>query len=185
MDTEQIRWRWLLTGIALVLSACASNLPSVDGILIRSGGETQLLSIRQDLRQDVSAAMVDSTGSMHCCLRTASHALLLGQSPVSSLDGKPVYRYVILLEGDLRNQQRSVTAGYLGVAVPAGANVRKKDRQTFLVTADKDERQLTVCLSQEGVHIVIQTAKQGLPSQHLYYELGYDVEPNCPPDILR
>jgi hypothetical protein len=106
-----------------------------------------------------------------------------GISTVASdeLDGKEVHKYVLI------NNSYVFTNDFPGIALIISSDEFNKNNLTInkvgdglVIKKDKKEYAFSLCNSQEGIHLY---SKDNESKIHLYYSLGYEIQPTCSDDV--
>lgn len=163
---------WLLVGLA-----CARDEMPLLGIVSVHKDDLKLHATSAYLERGSEFGLVDASGRYRCCLAISGEGVTENESPLSDDAGTTIKSYPVELRGDLA-ADRGVR-NVFGVAIRTGVSVVSSSAQAYVLRDGITEMQLTVCTSSEGLHVALKRSNGGSPA-HLYYYLGYDVEPTCP-----
>lgn len=167
---------YLLTGLTLLLLSPhlihANELTSslAIGIVTRDNSSLLISTTKKSLRDDI--VLICSPVNRVCKSILSESLVVVGanESVEDVATGKNIYTYSIL-------DDKSLTDIDIAIVHPKAST--GKVNVTFggdniLVTANKHKYSISLCASNEGVHIYSDPKKF-----HLYYSLGYEVIANC------
>jgi len=157
--------------------ASAEEGGPVLGVLSQTADDISLYSILTDIMPEESMGLLDETGVYLCCLSVRGKPVAQRDAPLSDYAGGPISVYPAKLQGEAAEHFRSTPV--FGAALRQGVRVvdSRSGVHTLLYAGKKT--QLTMCASREGVHLIVRPYASERVLMHLYYYLGYDVEPTC------
>ena len=159
--------------------AQASNVDPVVGVIAQKNGKLNLYSTSKTLKAHHKIGLLDSVGKYTCCLYVNRHlANDVGvDTPLIDYSGALVNVYALEFRGRLAKKFQEERP--FGVALRQGARVFEIKQNTYTLHYAGEKTVLTICTSQEGLHIITKRLSDDRPLAHLYYYFGYDVEPTC------
>lgn len=162
----------------------SQSLAGVDtgnvGLLIIENDKQSLITTKEMItKNDIITSEYVSNNNIQCCIRidiTQIGKKQLFDSATDVFLNKPVYSYDIKKATLLKN------INFIGMTYIGNEAFDNNTSRTLtkrrLKTSGKNSIDIYLCLSQEGIHLY--TLNNSKLSQHIYYNLGYEVTPNCP-----
>ena len=150
------------------------------GLLIVENDKQSLITTKEVMtKNDVITAEYISNNKIQCCITidiTQIGKKRLFESATDELLNKSVYSYSIKNTMSLKNIN-FIGVTYIG-SEALDNNTSLIINKRHLKTSGKKPSDIYLCLSQEEIHLY--TLNNSKLSQHIYYNLGYEVTPNCP-----
>jgi len=162
----------------------SQSLAGVDtgnmGLLIVENDKQSLITTKKIItKNDVITSEYISNNKIKCCIKINISQVNKKQffnSATDELLNKPVYSYSIKNTMPLKNIN-FIGITYIG-SEALDNNTSLIINKRHLKTSGKNPIDIYLCLSQEGIHLY--TLNNSKLSQHIYYNLGYEVTPDCP-----
>ncbi|TBL46884.1 hypothetical protein EYY98_23600 [Obesumbacterium proteus] len=150
------------------------------GLLIIENDKQSLITTKEIItKNDIITSEYVSNNKIQCCIRIDITQIGKKQFFDSATDvflNKPVYSYDIKKATPLKN------INFIGMTYIGNEAFDNNTSRTLTIrhlkTSGKNSIDIYLCLSQEGIHLY--TLNNSKLSQHIYYNLGYEVTPNCP-----
>jgi hypothetical protein len=151
-------------------------------VKLNEGGPNYLYSAQKISQGDTVYFQIPKDDQPSCCGQISAKAATLAALDPDATDyssDRTLYRYRINVTGV------STTLPFLGIAVIGNKMSVKQDGTSRIIARQGNTTtDLHLCTSQEGVHVVTQSA--GKQESHLYIYLGYDIEnPTCTPALVK
>ncbi|EPO3374185.1 hypothetical protein [Enterobacter hormaechei] len=168
---------YLLMGLTLLLlsphliHANELNSSLAIGIVTRDNSSLLISTTKKSLRDDI--VLICSPVNRVCKSILSESLVVVGanESVEDVATGKNIYTYSLL-------DDKSLTDIDIAIVHPKAStgkvNVTFGVENNILVTDNKHKYSISLCASNEGVHIYSDPKKF-----HLYYSLGYEVMANC------
>lgn len=161
--------------------AQAKNIDPLVGFIAQKDGKLNLYTTSQTIKAHQKIGLLDSVGKHTCCLNV-NHKLASdagADTPLIDYSGASVNMFALEFKGKLGKQFQGKRL--FGVALRQGARVVEIKQNAYTLQYAGEKISLTVCTSQEGLHVITKQLSDDRPLAHLYYYFGYDVEPTCGP----
>lgn len=167
----------LLATCALATPAHALGLSPVAGVIASKNNSIHLYTSSQNIQIRQKLSLLDASGKITCCFEIGKKFTAAVDSPLSDFADAPIYVYRLTLHGKAVTQFQESQP--FGAALRRGAKIAGAHIETYTIEYAGEKTLLRLCTSSEGVHFISSKPGQKQPLSHLYYYLGYDVEPSC------
>jgi hypothetical protein len=155
----------------------AAETGPVAGVFSQKVDNILFYATSADIKPDQSLRLLDRDGNYSCCLVVTGKPVIKTDTPLSSEAGGPISGYPVKLQREAVKHFKGMTV--FGVALRRNTKVVDSSSDTYTLLYAGKKTRLTLCTSQEGVHIRSLSYDDEKVLTHLYYYLGYDVEPTC------
>ena len=180
MDVKEIILLFFV--ILHIGSAQAQIADPLAGVVVEKNAEVKLYTTSSDIKYHARIAILDPFGNLTCCLTTEKQLTEEFEIPLLDYGDDPVNVYVIKHDkSDIDFSDKRL----FGVALQSGAKIVNSKDNVHTVQYAGASISLTICTSQEGMHVITKNADDGRLLKHLYYYFGYDVRPTCDPVLLQ
>ena len=159
--------------------AQGKNTDPLVGIIAQKENKINLYTPSSAIKTHQKIGLLDSVGKYTCCLYVNRQLAsdVGADAPLIDYSGASVNVYALEFRGRLAKKFQAERP--FGVALRQGARVVEIKQNTYNLHYAGEKTVLSICTSQEGLHITTKRLSDDRPLAHLYYYFGYDVEPTC------
>lgn len=159
--------------------AQSKNVDPLVGVIAQKDGKLNLYTTSKTIKTHQKIGLLDSVGKYTCCLHVNRQLAsdVGADAPLIDYSGALVNVYALEFRGGLAKKFQEERP--FGVALRQGARVVEIKQNTYNLHYAGEKTVLSICTSQEGLHITTKRLSDDRPLAHLYYYFGYDVEPTC------
>lgn len=170
----------MIAMLSLVANFCHAADIDVGMVKIDADGHAKLFTTANPGERAIQLQYPDADGNALCCVQAKLGERLPSDPSVSDQSGdKAVHAFALKMDKPLGRATPFIGVAVIGDKLKLESGAQHK----LIVHSDTQNSELDTCLSHEGVHMTWSSQNKMLA--HLYFGLGYDVEPTCAENIYQ